>query len=65
MASTPVSAAQPDEKARANRNTMANPAQCPGSARTPKSAVSAWMPEPKSTRPKPHASITTMLTMNR
>ena len=30
IASTPVSAAHPEEKARASRNTIAKPDQCPG-----------------------------------
>jgi hypothetical protein len=51
MASTPVSAAQPDEKARSSRKTRANPASPSSSALSSKSAVGAFRVS-SSTRPR-------------
>jgi hypothetical protein len=47
IASTPVSAAQPEEKARRSRKTRANPARPPFSAWIEKSAVGAFMWSPR------------------
>jgi hypothetical protein len=52
MASTPVNAAQPDEKARSRRNTIANPAKPsePCSGMRPNCALSAWGKDPAASR---------------
>ncbi|CAM5365812.1 hypothetical protein SALBM217S_07050 [Streptomyces griseoloalbus] len=58
IASTPVSAAQPEEKARSSRKTRAKPASPGCSGLISKSAVGARMSSPRTTpRKAPHAII--------
>lgn len=59
IASTPVSAAHPEENARASRKTAASPlnTSCPGSDRTSKSALSAIGRFPVLSRIRPQIAI--------
>ena len=65
IASTPVSAAHPDEKARATKNAKAIPYRCESSACNSKLADSARTSSPSTyTRVSPHTSISTIPNMN-
>jgi hypothetical protein len=56
IASTPVSAAQPDEKARASRNiraTVVSWSSYPGAVAMSRSALSTWGRSPAASRSRP------------
>jgi len=68
LASTPVSAAQPDENARASRKTNATVVSCPsqpGAARIFRSALSTGGRSPPAMRRKPQAHMPRIAAMKR
>ncbi len=64
IASTPVSAAHPEEKARSSRNMAASPtASCPGSATSSRPALGAWPKVPVNPLMNPHTPMPMMPNM--